>query len=325
MHAQVDRRFIIIVSASGRLLCVDQHAAHERIRLELLTTQLLQALGTPPPNTPSPPQLQPPTAAASGMQCARRGNAEFGGRDPPPLARMQHEGRSGSSADPPGVDLQLSSAELRAWFAHQHVVKQWGWDLQLPATDTAADCPAAGESSAAGLVPAPAASVSGGSAVLTSTPVVFGTNLTAADLKVFLHQLGDRQAGGVSVAAPGNQGSPSEDEARGRSGGRQHAVEGKGAHDPRKELRADQLPDSSLPSAAAAGGTNVLLPPGVLRVLRSRACRTAIMFGDALLASECEELMRWAAVDCYRYYLMYVYLLGGPGANLSEPRAVLQT
>lgn len=32
-------------------------------------------------------------------------------------------------------------------------------------------------------------------------------------------------------------------------------------------------------------------PPGVLRVLRSKACRSAIMFGDALSRQQCEGLL----------------------------------
>lgn len=36
-------------------------------------------------------------------------------------------------------------------------------------------------------------------------------------------------------------------------------------------------------------------PPGVLRVLRSKACRGAIMFGDALSRDQCETLLQQLA------------------------------
>jgi len=49
-------------------------------------------------------------------------------------------------------------------------------------------------------------------------------------------------------------------------------------------------------AAEYRGSTRIrpLLPPGVLRVLRSHACRSAFMFGDALEREECEELLRCA-------------------------------
>lgn len=39
-----------------------------------------------------------------------------------------------------------------------------------------------------------------------------------------------------------------------------------------------------------AGGSQP--PPGVLCVLRSKACRSAVMFGDALDATQCTDLVR---------------------------------
>ena len=38
-------------------------------------------------------------------------------------------------------------------------------------------------------------------------------------------------------------------------------------------------------------GGSSLLPPVVLRILNSKACRSAIMFGDPLLPTECAELI----------------------------------
>ena len=42
---------------------------------------------------------------------------------------------------------------------------------------------------------------------------------------------------------------------------------------------------------ADAGGAAGLLPPGVVRVLNSRACRGAVMFGDRLLPAQCQALL----------------------------------
>ena len=39
-------------------------------------------------------------------------------------------------------------------------------------------------------------------------------------------------------------------------------------------------------------GGSSLLPPAVIRVVNSKACRSAIMFGDPLLPTECSELIR---------------------------------
>lgn len=36
---------------------------------------------------------------------------------------------------------------------------------------------------------------------------------------------------------------------------------------------------------------SALLPPAVIRILNAKACRSAIMFGDPLLPSECAELV----------------------------------
>lgn len=38
-------------------------------------------------------------------------------------------------------------------------------------------------------------------------------------------------------------------------------------------------------------GGSCVLPPAVVRVLNSKACRSAIMFGDPLLPTECAELI----------------------------------
>ena len=58
----------------------------------------------------------------------------------------------------------------------------------------------------------------------------------------------------------------------------------------------------------ASGGSGVL-PAGVLRVLKSKACRTAVMFGDELSGDACGQLLRWAAcrMDC-----QYIALPAGP-------------
>ena len=36
---------------------------------------------------------------------------------------------------------------------------------------------------------------------------------------------------------------------------------------------------------------SAVLPPAVIRILNAKACRSAIMFGDPLLPSECAELV----------------------------------
>lgn len=50
-------------------------------------------------------------------------------------------------------------------------------------------------------------------------------------------------------------------------------------------------PQAYLQQLCDTGGAS-LLPPGVLRVLRSKACRTAIMFGDTLDPQQCAMLLQ---------------------------------
>ncbi|GLC52954.1 hypothetical protein PLESTB_000692400 [Pleodorina starrii] len=241
---QVDRKFIPVMGAGGTLLIIDQHAAHERVRLEQLTEQLRacaaagatragRAAGASgsglggadsPGGGPSEPRLVGDTAAAE-LLCVQ------------PLA--------------PPVALQLATHEAAALARHAGVVAAWGWRLRAAAgggRGTAAGS-GAGASGAGGgglerstlrfamlmlqqqQQPKQLVMDAGGAQVLVGVPSVCGTPLTnPTDLRAYLQQL--------------------------------HETSG-----------AD------------------LLPPAVLRVLRSKACRTAVMFGDALQRDMCAALL----------------------------------
>jgi DNA mismatch repair protein MLH3 len=88
---------------------------------------------------------------------------------------------------------------------------------------------------------------------LAAIPLVCGVPLGALDLKLFLHQLA---------------------ECGGDGGGRREAGS-----------------EASGEGGRGGGSASAAQPPGVGRVLRSRACRGAVMFNDALAPAECAALV----------------------------------
>lgn len=172
---QVDRQFILLRTSSSSLVCVDQHAAHERVRLEVLTQQLLDALAARMRATQGAActVMQDPACMGSegsasagatavgsggngggaggtgasiprqqlhGLRAARRGN----GGGPEPAALAQGPATccgAGTEAQAEGGGLgpvlDLSSQELQASIKHGGLLRAWGWELR-PAASAAA-------------------------------------------------------------------------------------------------------------------------------------------------------------------------------------------
>eukprot|EP00967_Tisochrysis_lutea_P061884 scaffold79358_cov18-Tisochrysis_lutea.AAC.1 len=149
--------------------------------------------------------------------------------------------------------------------------------------------------------------------IVAQVPVVFGVPLGAPDLRSYLTLLQDcgsvpalatgsvQAVMGISSSAGGGGGG-GEGEGQSLFGGKQ----GQGGADESTQPKGSnsapskQGPESSDLAWEVAGAAAVqLLPSGVVRVLRSRSCRSALMFGDNLLQAECEDLVRYA--DSYPY------------------------
>ena len=168
MHCQVlnqiDTKFIPIVTDSGLLALIDQHAADERVILEQLLESTVLPCGRPNPHAVS------------------------------------------SWALPEAQKLRVGSDEHLLFEHMGSLAVAWGWKWQPWDRETQ-------------------------TLKVTHVPVICYRALTAADLKLYIHQLDD-----------------------------------------------------------TAGCR--LLPPGVHRLLASKACRSAIMFGDPLSREESQDLVQ---------------------------------
>lgn len=146
-----------MVKCGPVLLAVDQHAADERVQLELLQQKLSQQLHL----------QQQPQATVNPLN----GNTSSNGVLSTNLLQRQ-------LLQPP-QQLQLSMSEVQAVSSYQQQIEHWGWTLQL------VDCRDSSNAAAAGSASAEAIS-SGvvGTAELQQVPVLAGVQLGALDLKV---------------------------------------------------------------------------------------------------------------------------------------------
>ena len=238
-HPQVDCK-AVAATCGSLLVALDQHAADERVQLEVLQADLLaeraarlegpvsgvanhgrnarallQSLVLRPPQV----RLVKETRALCSWGSHLHDTQSMCGftlRQVKLDSNNNHHStvRSNSQA------LELSNVEFQALRAHAAAVKQWGWTVGETATGSRGN-PGCASTSSTGCS-------------LCGVPVCCGVALGALDLKLYLHQLAECGSHGSSSAAP---------------------------------------------------------PPGVMRVLRSKACRTAVMFNDALSLPECVKLL----------------------------------
>jgi hypothetical protein len=245
------------------------------------------------------------------MLGARRGNGRSSNRDPPTLATHRLQ--------PPYPPVPLSSKEVITWEAHKQVVRAWGWDLSQITVDdpmtrlgnertaTAEEVQVPGDiqhhhsmnsypsdpDQPGTLLLNPPGTSGGSKWVLTSIPLVYGVPLGAGDLCTYLQQLaGTRTGTGQAVhQGPDTGGTAVLAAAQGATANYQTvaAVQPLGTWSRTHQSSAVQpaVQPGVLPVPRIGA-----LPVGVLRVLRSRACRTAIMFGDELEPADMEGLVR---------------------------------
>lgn len=199
------------MGADGSLLVVDQHAAHERVRLEQLTQALTLgresgAGSTGRPRLGSSGAAQQGPAASAAERIARV-DALWPGSAPAGLhgGRYAAAGLSRAALPPaedaallysqqlsPAVPVRLSVQEAATAEKHLQVLAEWGWQL-APGRAVAPAGPAAGGDSTGSVgiggsfVPPPAAVLAPQEEthqLLLAVPVVCGMALTPADLRV---------------------------------------------------------------------------------------------------------------------------------------------
>ncbi|PNH03975.1 hypothetical protein TSOC_009908 [Tetrabaena socialis] len=295
----VDRKFVPAMCRGGTLLLADQHAAHERVRLEQLTQQLQAAFAASADcsaaaelvvaaadgggsGTAGPaPRLHSTTVAASRAAAELAasaaapdaadswGSGSWSSRLAPPP-----DGQAAAAGAPAGggawdeasplvglrlavpLQLQLVAAEVAALRRHARTVAAWGWRLRPSGTRRGG-----GGSSGGG----EGAVAAGGEAavVVAQWAEVVGVGCGGDGGEGCAELLAAEGGTLVLVAVPCVYGTPL-------------------ANPTDLQAYLHQLHDT-------CGAT--LLPPTVLRVLRSKACRTAVMFGHSLRPPACAALL----------------------------------
>ena len=76
------------------------------------------------------------------------------------------------------------------------------------------------------------------------------------------------------------------------------------------------------------GAASRVVPAGALRVVKSKSCRTAIMFGDPLHEGQCTELLRcvvslWLGKGQGQHWLVLPWLIHALASVGSHLRSVL--
>jgi hypothetical protein len=199
----------------------------------------------------------------------------------------------------PPQQVSLTLQESLALQAHQHLVTAWGWKVHIPAPTSAPAAAAAGDAAAGSLMMGTCQVV-----LLQQVPVLAGVALGAVDLQV--------SEPGSSAGARSLRPSCVLVHAAAISLHAHELV----LHDSRNTNSACLMHPKGAELCTAPGHTNINMrtdassllqlylhqlleasgsssqpPPGVLRVLRSKACRSAIMFGDTLSRQQCGELL----------------------------------
>ncbi|GIM03672.1 hypothetical protein Vretimale_8173 [Volvox reticuliferus] len=281
---QVDRKFIPAMTSDGNLLIVDQHAAHERVRLEQLTDQLNACVAA------ARSSAAPEGTISSNIGSGSHGCLQAAGTMRRHAARGDHvvgmealgvahangqHGFSRSAGDEvtaaasdmlsvhrltAPMKLQLATYEVATLERYMATVAAWGWRVRaVDSNERSIRCHGNGSWRGAGVyklrlegtIPDPP--VPG----LTEGPGMAQRLMQqqlVTDSDTNLHLLFDVPSMcGIPLTNP-------------------------------MDLRVylHQLHES--------GGAD-LPPPAVLRVLRSKACRTAIMFGDSLTRGQCAALL----------------------------------
>lgn len=199
----MERKFIPLVAAGGVLLVADQHAAHERVRLEHLTALLAEAVAA------NRQQQQQQQEDQQGGLAPRLGNggSSGGGLQGQELTAASAAASAlgagtgqaaaaalGCAVQPGPLEVQLVGAELLALRAHARHVDAWGWRLQQQQQQlTDAATQATGASCFMGVAER---------ALLTHVPLVFGVPLSATDLKVRIGRPAAAGGGGELAVLP---------------------------------------------------------------------------------------------------------------------------
>lgn len=210
---QVGRKFIPLLSRDGTLLVVDQHAAHERVRLEHLTHILLRegAATTAAARTGS-------STVASGSGAGAQPSTDLGLPGKPGAVqgkaggkREEHAGTGvgawaahaagpelaaagaggvglgdtaaalGRQAVQPPMQVPLAAHEAAALHRHRAAVAGWGWVVREEEDTSGRE----GGSGAGVAVGAGAATWGGSSVAVLAVPTVLGVALScASEIKV---------------------------------------------------------------------------------------------------------------------------------------------
>lgn len=298
---QLDLKFILAAEpCSGesmracKLVIVDQHAADERVRLELMELVLF---GSPSPTSQADGSAVWPPLRETTVQNAllraffhdRDGCDDFAisadglvlsvatSSNPSELCNAAAQIASHISAVMPSTPLRLHLSPLEAHTVRQHyeALRSWGFEVSLEvstelwASDSriAAAAPvlsartASPHFASARRAPPRSGGPSSGSyseavLVVRSLPVVFDVSLGIADLRDFLTALARQQRASSIASGAGS--------------------EGRGAE---------------LSRLFHLG----IKPPALTRILHSKACRGAVMFGTRLTRSACVTLLRLLA------------------------------
>jgi len=158
----------LVAMADGILVLLDQHAVHERARLEALEQSIVSPF--------LPPQQQRPTSRSGLTGAGRYGEEEWNVQTSPLPAPVRLD----------GVTKPLRTSLLQHW----ETIHRWGFKVdEVGRTETCCSSDPSSSSSSSLRTSSSSIPSSSSSFWVVQVPAVMGVQLTPTDLMDFLHEL----------------------------------------------------------------------------------------------------------------------------------------
>jgi DNA mismatch repair ATPase MutL len=255
---QVDRKYVVVVTAEGALLAFDQHAVDERVRLESDHRPGCQCSG----------QYCADCFSADAVACVSvlpvdAAEKESGGRTAGSRSRGDRLAKRGASTSNAGRQAAICEAEAAVLHSRRDLMRRWGFSYSISIAHAASTSASPCQQKSKYFSPAPEKRS--------------GTDTTAGHSEELKSQLADESISsdpGVDL----------------------QAAKILTLHSTPK-IKSDELRVADLLEFVQVIRSNpsvpdvMLKPPAIDRIRAFNACRYAIKFGDTLTPAECGKLL----------------------------------